>query len=75
MRDRLHGMIRRFTPAAVPAADQGMTDPALLESLRSLGYVAISAGNVIGTTSQLLPDPRDRIQVYELVSAVPEAGS
>lgn len=70
MSERLHGMVHRFTPSAgVAEAGQSLTDPALLESLRSLGYVAVSAGSVNRDASRSLPDPKDRIQVYELVSA------
>ena len=70
MSDRLHGLVRRLTPAAsASAAETQLTDPALLESLRSLGYVAVSAGNITNASENTLPDPKDRIQVYELVSA------
>lgn len=70
MRERLHSVVRRFTPAAGgAAAEKELTDPALLESLRSLGYVAVSAGNIPEASGNTLPDPKDRIQVYELVSA------
>ncbi|HEV2492802.1 MAG TPA: sulfatase-like hydrolase/transferase [Terriglobia bacterium] len=70
MSERLEGMVRRFTPSTgASAAEEELTDPALLESLRSLGYVAVSAGNVKNTSDRSLPDPKDRIQVYELVSA------
>lgn len=70
MSDRLHGLVRRFTPSAAAAApDKELTDPALTEALRSLGYVAVSAANITDTSGKTLPDPKDRIQVYELVSA------
>jgi arylsulfatase A-like enzyme/Tfp pilus assembly protein PilF len=69
MSERLHSLLRRFTPAATPAAAENVpTDPALLESLRSLGYVAVSAGNITDAGGKTLPDPKDRILVYELVS-------
>ena len=44
------------------------TDPALLERLRSLGYVAVSAGTFTESSGKPLADPKDRVQVYELVS-------
>ncbi len=69
MRNRLYGLIRRFTPAAGSAgAERELTDPALLERLRSLGYVAVSASAFSEAGGKPLPDPKDRIQVYELVS-------
>jgi arylsulfatase A-like enzyme/Tfp pilus assembly protein PilF len=70
MSDRLHGLVRRFTPPSnASSGAKELTDPALLESLRSLGYVAVSAGNITDASGKSLPDPKDRIQVYELVSA------
>ena len=69
MRGRLRSLIRRLTPAAGGAAtEKELTDPALLERLRSLGYVAVSAGSFAEADGGALPDPKDRIQVYELVS-------
>jgi tetratricopeptide (TPR) repeat protein len=67
MHDRLFALIRRFTPSG-GAAEKELTDPALLERLRSLGYVAVSAGTFAEAGGKPLPDPKDRIQVYELVS-------
>ncbi len=69
MHERLYGLIRRFTPAAGgTVAEKELTDPALLERLRSLGYVAVSAGSFVEASGKPLPDPKDRIQVYELFS-------
>lgn len=69
MRDRLHSLIRRLTPPTSRGAEKELTDPALLERLRSLGYVAVTAGSFAEASGKALPDPKDRIQVYELVSA------
>jgi arylsulfatase A-like enzyme/Tfp pilus assembly protein PilF len=68
MRDRLHVLMRRYTPAAGPEPEKELTDPALYERLRALGYVAVSAGTYALPSGEPLPDPKDRIQVYELVS-------
>jgi arylsulfatase A-like enzyme/Tfp pilus assembly protein PilF len=68
MRDRLYGLVRRFTPAGGAGTEKELTDPALLERLRSLGYVAVSAGTFAEASGKPLPDPKDRIQVYELVA-------
>ena len=67
MRDRLFTILRRYTPASGAAAgEKALTDPALLERLRSLGYIAISAGTFADAAGKELPDPKDRIEVYEL---------
>jgi arylsulfatase A-like enzyme/Tfp pilus assembly protein PilF len=68
MRDRLYGLIRRFTPAGGAGTEKELTDPALLERLRSLGYVAVSGGTFGEANGKPLPDPKDRVQVYELVA-------
>jgi cytochrome c-type biogenesis protein CcmH/NrfG len=74
LRNRLYGLLRRFTPTGGGAAGKEVTDPALLERLRSLGYVAVSAGTFAESSGEALPDPKDRIQVYELVSAAMSDG-
>ncbi len=69
LRGRLYTLLRRFTPVPATAGpEKELTDPALLERLRSLGYVAVSAGTFTEASGKPLPDPKDRIQVYELVS-------
>ena len=70
MSNRLRAMVSRYTPATGAAATENApTDPALLESLRSLGYVAVSSATIADASGKALPDPKDRIQVYELVSS------
>lgn len=70
MRDRLNSLTRRYAPSSGElATGKEAIDPALTEALRSLGYTAFSAGNITNKQGQLPPDPKDRIQVYELVSA------
>ena len=69
MSNHLRELVGRYTPATGVAAQSAPTDPALLESLRSLGYVAVSTGTVTDAAGKVLPDPKDRIQIYELVSA------
>jgi arylsulfatase A-like enzyme/Flp pilus assembly protein TadD len=68
MHDRLFALIRRYTSSGGGAGEKELTDPVLLERLRSLGYVAVSAGTFAEASGKPLPDPKDRIQVYELVS-------
>ena len=44
-------------------------DPELVERLKSLGYAAVSGGGNLAISGRELPDPKDRIQTYELISA------
>ncbi|HEV2493507.1 MAG TPA: sulfatase-like hydrolase/transferase [Terriglobia bacterium] len=67
MHNRLYDVIRRYTPTqGNPAAEKELTDPALLDRLRSLGYVAVSAGSFVEASGKPLADPKDRIQIYQL---------
>ena len=69
MRRRLGQLIAQYTPAAaVKTAEATGLDPALMERLKSLGYVAVSGGGDEVLSDRRLADPKDRIQVYELVS-------
>ncbi len=69
LRKRLGELIAQYTPAAgEKTAEKTGLDPALMERLKSLGYVAVSGGDDQVLTDRNLPDPKDRVQVYELVS-------
>lgn len=69
MHNELFSLLRRLTPTSGNAeAQKTLTDPVLLARLQSLGYVAVSAGTYADTSGKALPDPKDRIKVYELVS-------
>jgi arylsulfatase A-like enzyme/Flp pilus assembly protein TadD len=69
MRKRLEQLIAQYTPAAgEKTAEATGLDPALMERLKSLGYVAVAGGGDNVLSDRRLPDPKDRIQVYELVS-------
>ena len=71
----LYDDLRRLTPAnANHAAAPELTDPALLDRLRSLGYVAVSPGTFAEQGGKALADPKDRINVYELVARATEDG-
>jgi arylsulfatase A-like enzyme/Tfp pilus assembly protein PilF len=70
MRNRLRNLLSRYTPSTGGrASENAVADPALMKSLRSLGYVAVSTGTFADASGRTLPDPKDRIQAYELVSA------
>ena len=67
LRAQLTDTIRRNTPDRETAEQTGL-DPALAERLKSLGYAAFSGGSAPAAQSSKLPDPKDRLQVYELIS-------
>jgi len=70
MRTRLRKLVGRYTPSTSGlASENAPADPALMKSLRSLGYVAVSTGTFADASGRTLPDPKDHIQDYELVSA------
>ncbi|HET8922332.1 MAG TPA: sulfatase-like hydrolase/transferase [Candidatus Acidoferrum sp.] len=69
MRKRLVQFIARYTRSAGEKTSESTgLDPALVERLKSLGYVAVAGGSDEVLSDHRLPDPKDRIQVYELVS-------
>jgi arylsulfatase A-like enzyme/Flp pilus assembly protein TadD len=67
MRSKLSALIRQYTPGQEQAEKMPL-DPVLMERLKSLGYAGFSGGGDPSTSSAKLPDPKDRIQVYELIS-------
>ena len=70
LRGRLASMIQRHSPpSGETAAEETVLDPALMEKLKSLGYAAVSGGGSATLDKRELPDPKDRIEVFELVAA------
>src|SRR6266576_1406110 len=67
MRVRLAKLIQQYTAGQELAEKTGL-DPALMERLKSLGYAGFSGGSNSGANIHALPDPKDRIQTYELFS-------
>jgi len=67
LRAKLAALIHDYTPGQELAEKTGL-DPALMERLKSLGYAGFSGGSLSNVQSSELPDPKDRIQVYELIS-------
>jgi arylsulfatase A-like enzyme/Tfp pilus assembly protein PilF len=67
MRAKLAGMIRDYSAGKELAEKTGL-DPALMERLKSLGYAGFSGGSDPTNSSRDLPDPKDRVAVYELIS-------
>jgi arylsulfatase A-like enzyme/Tfp pilus assembly protein PilF len=64
---RLVSLIGQDSPGSGAPAQAVPTDPILLARLRSLGYVALGS-TYADPKGKPLPDPKDRIQVYELFS-------
>jgi len=67
MRAKLVGMIRDYSAGKELAEKTGL-DPALMERLKALGYAGFSGGSDPTISSRDLPDPKDRIAAYELIS-------
>src|SRR5713226_1628710 len=67
MRARLMTQINQYSAGPELAQKTGL-DPALMERLKSLGYAGFSGGGNPTITDRSLPDPKERIQTYELIS-------
>jgi arylsulfatase A-like enzyme/Tfp pilus assembly protein PilF len=67
MRAKLAGLIRDYSAGKELAEKTGL-DPALMERLKALGYAGFSGGSDSTISSRDLPDPKDRIVTYELIS-------
>jgi arylsulfatase A-like enzyme/Flp pilus assembly protein TadD len=67
MRAQLNSTIRQYSVGKELAEKTGL-DPALMERLKSLGYAGFSGGGSSATPNHSLPDPKDRIDTYELIS-------
>jgi len=67
MQGKLSATIRKYTPN-VEMSEKTPLDPALMERLKSLGYAGFSGGTKQSSANAKLPDPKDRIHVYERVS-------
>jgi arylsulfatase A-like enzyme/Flp pilus assembly protein TadD len=72
LRSQLSGIIRQYT-SDTPMAQKSTLDPALAQRLQSLGYTALAAGDTSPVSDPKLPDPKDRIQVYEAVTEAIDA--
>jgi arylsulfatase A-like enzyme/Flp pilus assembly protein TadD len=67
IRVKLARLIREYS-AGQELAEKTALDPALMERLKSLGYAGFSGGGNPTISNRELPDPKDRIQTYELIS-------
>jgi arylsulfatase A-like enzyme/Flp pilus assembly protein TadD len=64
---QLTGIVRQYT-SEHQLAQKSSLDPELARRLQSLGYAALAAGDSSPVSDPKLPDPKDRIQVYETVT-------
>ncbi len=67
VRAQLGGVIQKYS-AGGESAQKTSLDPAMAERLQALGYAALPGGSNPTISNRELPDPKDRIQMYELVS-------
>jgi arylsulfatase A-like enzyme/Flp pilus assembly protein TadD len=67
IRTQLTATVRRFTTEH-EMTQTSTLDPQLADRLQSLGYTAFTSGEDSPVTGRKLPDPKDRIQVYEIVT-------
>ncbi len=67
MSAKLAGLIRDNSAGKEMAQKTGL-DPALMERLKALGYAGFSGGGDLTITNRDLPDPKDRVATYELIS-------
>ncbi len=69
LRNQLVQLVKKYSPASGRGETESASlDPILMERLKSLGYAAVSGGSSSTISNRNLPDPKDRIQTYELVS-------
>ena len=67
MKDLLRQDIARFSPKSTSFAAPRAIDPATMERLASLGYLAHSKRSSGPPPGSKLPDPKDRVEIYGLI--------
>jgi arylsulfatase A-like enzyme/Tfp pilus assembly protein PilF len=67
LRASLRKLISQYS-AGQELAEKTALDPALMERLKSLGYAGFAGGSGSTSPEHARSDPKDRIQVYELIS-------
>lgn len=68
LKELLRQDLARFSPGSRAPALPRDVDPATMEKLASLGYLAISKGSSGPPAGRNLPDPKDHAEVYQLIS-------
>jgi arylsulfatase A-like enzyme/Flp pilus assembly protein TadD len=67
MRGKLANVIRQYSAGEEQAQKTGL-DPGMMERLKALGYAGFSGGGDPTISNRELPDPKDRVEMYELIS-------
>src|ERR1700691_664537 len=67
MRALLANLIQKYSTNQEFAKKTSL-DPALLDRLQSLGYAGFSGGGDLTISNRDLPDPKDRLHIYDLIS-------
>jgi len=67
LKELLRQDIARYSPRNAAANLPKDVDPATVEKLASLGYLALSQGSSNPAPGRNLPDPKDRIGLYDLI--------
>jgi tetratricopeptide (TPR) repeat protein len=67
MQAKLATLIRDYSAGAESAKRTGL-DPELMRRLELLGYAGFSGGGDISVSNPDLPDPKDRLEIYDLIS-------
>ena len=67
LKDLLRQTSSRYSPRGGAAGMPKEIDPVTLEKLQSLGYLALSKGGSSPPLDRSLPDPKDKIEIYELI--------
>ena len=67
LQHRLGKTIERYNPDREQAQATSL-DPAMADRLKSLGYAAVTGGGNPTLSNRNLPDPKDRLHDYDLIS-------
>lgn len=67
LQQRLSHLVSKYS-SGLDRGEKAPLDPVLVEKLRALGYVAASGGSMPTSRGRQLSDPKDRIQMYELIT-------
>ena len=67
LRALLADLRKSFKAAAAPAAQAGAVGAATIADLKALGYLGSNPGSTTAQEPSLLPDPKDKIQLFNLI--------
>jgi choline-sulfatase len=64
---KLRAMVAAMRKAAAPAGTAGAVGAAKIAELKALGYLGNNPGSTTAPEPSLLPDPKDKIQLFNLI--------